>query len=324
MAKALVTGGAGFIGSHLVRHLLARGDDVTVLDNLSTGMTSNLDDVATEVRFVEGDVRDRDLVGHLMQGMDYVFHQAALPSVPRSVADPWSSNDHNVNGTLNVLLAARDACVSRVVCASSSSVYGDTPVLPKAEWMCASPLSPYAIGKYVGELYCQVFHRLYGLETVALRYFNVFGPRQNPKSEYAAVIPKFITALLNGVRPVIHGDGGQTRDFTYVENVVAANVAAATAPSRAVAGQVFNIGCGERTSVQTLFEQIRDLIGASVDPLHTNPRPGDVRDSQADITKAREAFGYEPVIGLREGLEHTVAWYVNRSDQPAEKGCTGA
>ncbi len=323
MAKTLVTGGAGFIGSNLVRHLLAHGHSVTVVDNLSSGSTANLDEVRSEICFVEGDIRDRDLMERLMQGVDYVFHQAALPSVPRSVADPWSSNDHNINGTLSVLLAARDARVGRVVYASSSSVYGDTPVLPKVESMCAGPLSPYAIAKYVGELYGQVFYRLYGLEVVALRYFNVFGPRQNPQSQYAAVIPKFITALLRGERPIIYGDGEQTRDFTYVENVVAANLAAATAPAQAVSGEVFNIGCGDRVSINRLFEQIRGLIGSAITPICSESRPGDVRDSQADIAKARRAFGYVPVVDLREGLEKTIAWYADRLGQPVGKGCEG-
>lgn len=320
MTKALVTGGAGFIGSNLVRHLLAHGHSVTVVDNLSSGSTANLDEVWSEIYFVEGDIRDRDLMERLMQGVDYVFHQAALPSVPRSVADPWSSNDHNVNGTLSVLLAARDAGVGRVIYASSSSVYGDTPILPKVESMCTKPLSPYAIAKYVGELYCQVFYRLYGLETVALRYFNVFGPRQNPQSQYAAVIPKFITALLSGERPTIHGQGEQTRDFTYVENVTVANLAAATAPAQAVSGEAFNIGCGDRVSINGLFEQIRGLIGVVITPLYSEPRPGDVRDSQADIAKARRAFDYIPAVDLHEGLERTIAWYADRLGQPIGEG----
>lgn len=319
VARSLVTGGAGFIGSNLARGLLAAGHAVVVVDNLSTGTRDNLADVAAEIEFVEGDVRDRDLMARLMRGVEWVFHQAALPSVPRSVADPWSSNDHNVNGTLSVLLAARDAGARRVVYAASSSAYGDTPTLPKRESMPATPLSPYAITKYVGELYCEAFHRLYGLETVALRYFNVFGPRQNPNSEYAAVIPKFITALLTGTTPVIHGDGEQTRDFTYIDNVVAANLAAAAAPAEAVAGRVFNLGCGGRISLNRLLRELRSITGARVEPVHTAPRPGDVRDSEADISRAAEAFGYRPEVGLEEGLRRTVAWFAERLGVPATR-----
>jgi len=305
----VVTGGAGFIGSNVVRALLVAGHEVVVVDNLSTGSRENLADVERDIHFVQGDVRDRDLMGRLLRGTDYVFHQAALPSVPRSVADPWSANDHNLNGTLSVLLAARDAGVARVVYASSSSVYGDTPVLPKRESMPATPLSPYAITKYVGELYCEAFHRLYGLETVALRYFNVFGPRQNPDSQYAAAIPRFITALLQGEPPVVYGDGEQTRDFTYVDDVVAANLAAAAAPAAAVAGRVFNIGRGTRISLNQLLQELQAIIGTHLTPVYTDQRPGDVRDSEADIAQARAAFGYAPRASLREGLECTVAWF---------------
>lgn len=312
MVKSLVTGGAGFIGSNLVSGLLEAGHDVTVVDNLSTGARANLAGFEAEIRFIAGDIRDRDLMGRLLQGVEYVFHQAALASVPRSVADPWASNDHNVNGTLSVLLAARDAGVRRVIYAASSSAYGDTAVLPKVESMPATPLSPYAIAKYVGELYSQVFHRLYGLETVALRYFNVFGPRQNPESQYAAVIPRFITALLSGEPPVIYGDGEQTRDFTYVDNVVAANLAAATAPAGAVAGRVFNIGCGDRISLNDLVRALQGIIRTDVEPSYADRRPGDVRDSQADIGEAGRAFGYKPAVGLYEGLEKTVAWFAGR------------
>lgn len=312
--RSLVTGGAGFIGSNLVRGLLAAGHEVVVVDNLSTGAHVNLADIAGDIEFAEGDVRDRELMARLMQGVDWVFHEAALPSVPRSVADPWSTNDHNINGTLSVLLAARDAGVGRVVYAGSSSAYGDTPTLPKREAMPATPLSPYAITKYVGELYCETFYRLYGLETVALRYFNVFGPRQNPESQYAAVIPRFITALLRGARPVIHGDGEQTRDFTYVDNVVAANLAAAAAPAAAVAGRVFNVGCGGRVSLNRLLAELQSIIGTGIDPVHTDSRPGDVRDSEADISRAAEAFGYRPAVGWEEGLRRTVAWFAERLD----------
>lgn len=312
LAKSLVTGGAGFIGSNLARRLLREGHEVIVVDNLSTGSYENLVEVYGDIRFVKGDIRDRELIGQLLRGVDYVFHQAALGSVPRSVADPWVSNDNNVNGTLAVLLAARDAGVKRIIYAASSSAYGDAAVLPKVETMPSTPLSPYAITKYVGELYCQVFCRLYGFQTVALRYFNVFGPRQNPQSQYAAVIPKFITALLRGESPVIYGDGEQSRDFTYVDNVVAANLAAATAPAEAVAGLVFNIGCGGRISLNNLVRELQAIIGTQVGPKHADPRPGDVRDSQADISKAHCAFGYKPDVRLRQGLELTVDWFASR------------
>ncbi len=309
MAKTLVTGGAGFIGSHLVEGLVAAGHEVVVLDNLSTGARENLDPVRGRVRFVEGDVRDAAALRPLLQGVSWVFHLAALASVPRSVADPFSSHDHNATGTLTILLAARDAGVQRFVYSASSSAYGDTETLPKVETMPARPRSPYAISKYVGELYAETFQRLYGLETVSLRYFNIFGPRQAPDSPYAAVIPKFVTALLGGEPPVVHGDGRQTRDFTFVANAVAANLGAAQAPAARVAGQVFNVGCGDRTSLLDLLGELRALIGARVATRHVEPRAGDVRDSQADIEAARRAFGYEPSVGLREGLARTVDWY---------------
>ncbi len=309
MAKTLVTGGAGFIGSHLVEGLVAAGHEVVVLDNLSTGARENLDPVRGSVRFVEGDVRDAAALRPLLQGVSWVFHLAALASVPRSVADPFSSHDHNATGTLTILLAARDAGVQRFVYSASSSAYGDTETLPKVETMPARPRSPYAISKYVGELYAETFQRLYGLETVSLRYFNIFGPRQAPDSPYAAVIPKFVTALLGGEPPVVHGDGRQTRDFTFVANAVAANLGAAQAPAARVAGQVFNVGCGDRTSLLDLLGELRALIGARVAARHVEPRAGDVRDSQADIEAARRAFGYEPSVGLGEGLARTVDWY---------------
>jgi nucleoside-diphosphate-sugar epimerase len=308
--NCLVTGGAGFIGSNLVRHLLREGAHVTVIDDLSTGSWINLGDVAGDIRFFEADIRDRERTAPLFRGIDYVFHQAAQASVPRSIEDPWTCHDANVNGTLRVLLAARDAGVRRVVYAASSSAYGDAEVLPKVETMPAAPLSPYAVTKYVGELYCHVFHRVYGLETVALRYFNVFGPWQNPESQYAAVIPKFITALLRGQSPVIHGDGEQTRDFIYVENVVAANVRAALAPAQAAAGRVFNVGCGGRISLNDLLRELHQILETRVSQTHSTERTGDVHDSQADITAAREALGYQPSVELHEGLRRTAAWFV--------------
>lgn len=327
MPKSVITGGAGFIGSNLAHYLCHQGHEVTVIDNLSTGSTENLlpeysesenEPPPNQITFVKGDVRDRVLMTELLQGADFVFHQAALPSVPRSIDDPWTSNDYNVNGTLSVLLAARDAGVRRVVYAASSSVYGNTEILPKVETMKAWPLSPYAISKHVGELYCRVFNEVYGLETVALRYFNVFGPRQRPDSAYAAAIPKFMAAFRQGKPPVVYGDGEQTRDFTYVQNVVRANLAAATAAAERVSGCIFNIGCGNRISINSLLREIKELTGSDVSPVYIEARSGDVRDSQADITAAREAFGYEPEIDLREGLRQTLAWFERRSEQPLQ------
>jgi len=307
----LITGGAGFIGSHLVERLVRDGQHVRVLDNLSTGKWENIEPFLAAVEFITGDIRDLKVVQQAVEGVDYVLHQAAVPSVPRSVKDPLVTNSANVDGTLNILIAARDAGVKRVVYASSSSVYGDTPILPKREEMRPTPRSPYAVSKLAGELYCQVFYHVYGLETVALRYFNVFGPRQDPKSQYAAVVPKFITALLRGEPPTIFGDGEQSRDFTYVENVVEANLLAAKAPG--VAGQVFNIACGERLTVNQLAAILSEIIGVNLEPEHVPPRPGDVRYSLADISKARKLLGYEVKVDVREGLEQTVKWYRSHS-----------
>lgn len=305
----LVTGGTGFIGSHLVEELVKQGQRVRVIDNLSTGKKENIKPFLEEIEFIEGDIRDLELVREVMDGIDYVLHQAAVPSVPRSVKDPLTTNSVNVGGTLNVLIAARDARVKRVVYASSSSVYGDTPVLPKQEEMKPEPRSPYAVSKLAGELYCQVSHQVYGLETIALRYFNVFGPRQDPESQYAAVVPKFITALLHGEPPTIFGDGEQLRDFTYVENVVEANLLAAKAPN--VAGEIFNIACGERITVNELARLLGEIVGVNpkLKPRYTPPRPGDVRHSLADISKAWELLAYEVKVSTREGLEQTVEWY---------------
>ncbi len=305
----LVTGGAGFIGSHLVEELVKQGEDVRVLDNLSTGKKKNIEPFLSKIEFVEGDIRELELVKKAMDGVDYVLHQAAVPSVPRSVKDPLTSNSANVEGTLNVLIAARDAGVKRVVYASSSSVYGDTPVLPKHEEMKQAPRSPYAVSKLAGELYCQAFYHVYGLETVALRYFNVFGPWQDPESQYAAVVPKFITALLHSEPPMIFGDGEQSRDFTYIENVVEANLLAAKAPG--VAAEVCNIACGERITINELARMLAEIIGVNIEPEHTPPRSGDVRDSLADISKAKRLLGYEGAVAVREGLEQTVEWYKN-------------
>jgi nucleoside-diphosphate-sugar epimerase len=306
VARNLVTGGAGFIGSAIVRELLARGERPRVLDNFSTGRRENLADVLQRIDLVEGDLRDPAAVAAACQGVDCVFHEAALPSVPRSLERPQDSNDVNVTGTLNLLVAARDAKVRRVVYAGSSSAYGNTPVLPKVETMVPNPLSPYAVAKLAGELYCSVFSRNYGLETVTLRYFNVFGPRQDPTSPYAAVIPKFLRAIARGESPVIHGDGTQSRDFTYVDNVVAANLLAATAPG--VSGEVMNVACGERVTLLDLHAQLCALLGSKLQPRFGPPRAGDVQHSLADIGKARRMLDYAPVVSFAEGLRRLERW----------------
>lgn len=308
MARYIVTGGAGFIGSHIAETLTDQGHQVVVLDDLSTGHEHNLAGFRDRIEFIEGSITDASLLKEIMPGTDVVFHQAALASVPRSVANPVASNEVNVTGTLQVFLAARDAGVKRVVYAASSSAYGDTEVLPKQEDMPGRPLSPYAITKYVNELYGAVFTRIYGLPTIGLRYFNVFGPRQDPKSQYAAVIPLFITRFLTGEAPIIHGDGGQTRDFTFIENVVQANLKAAAAGDEAD-GLVYNVACGDRISVKELCWKIRDLIGTDVEPVHSETRVGDVRHSLADISRAAEKLGYDPQVDLAAGLERTVRWY---------------
>ena len=306
--RVVVTGGAGFIGSNLVIRLVELGYDVTVLDNLSTGKLDNLAAVSGRVLVVQGDIRDEKAVRAVMDRVDVVFHQAALPSVPRSIAAPVESNAVNVDGTLNILAAARSASVRRVVYASSSSVYGDAPELPKREETAGVPRSPYAVSKLAAELYCRVFTHVYGLETVSLRYFNVYGPRQNPDSEYAAVVPRFIRALLHGDPTEIYGDGEQTRSFTFITDVVDANLKAATA--RNVAGEAFNIAGTERTSLNELHRQIRELVGAdpSSAPRHTEERAGDIKHSYADLAKAKRLLGYAPRVGLAEGLQATVQW----------------
>jgi nucleoside-diphosphate-sugar epimerase len=305
MASYLVTGGAGFIGSHLSEELIRRGHRVRVVDNLITGKRRNLDHIPA-VEFVEGDLADRDVAARVVTGMDYVLHQAAIPSVPRSVKDPATSHRANVDASLNVLLAARDAGVRRLVYAGSSSVYGDTPTLPKREDMPPNPLSPYALQKLVSEQYGQMFTRLYGFETVTIRYFNVFGPRQDPGSPYSGVISLFATALIEGRSPVIYGDGEQTRDFTYVSNVVDGVLRACEAPK--AAGEVINVATGGRISLNELLRTMNRIVGTSLKALHQESRPGDVRDSQADITKAYELLGYKPIVALEEGLKHTLAW----------------
>lgn len=303
----LVTGGAGFIGSHLVEALLEQGAAVRVLDNFSTGHRANLAPFQHDIECIEGDLRDTETVQRAVKGVTYVLHQAALPSVPRSVQDPLTSHHCNITGTLNLLIACRDAGVQRVVYASSSSVYGDSQELPKHEAMVQKPKSPYAVSKLAAEQYCQAFYTVYGLETVALRYFNVFGPRQDPHSPYAAVIAKFITCMLQSEAPVIHGDGMQSRDFTYVANNVKANLLAAKAPG--VGGQVFNIACGQRYTLLELVEAINHIIGTNLQPRHMESRTGDVRHSEAAIQAAQHCLGYTPVATFYEGLERTVAWY---------------
>jgi nucleoside-diphosphate-sugar epimerase len=303
----LVTGGAGFIGSHIAEALVKRGDRVRVLDNLSTGKRKNLAHIAGEIEFVEADIRDYAATRQAMEEVSIVFHEAAIPSVPRSISEPQLNHDNNINGTFNVLQAAHEAEVKRVIFAASSSAYGETEVLPKQEEMLPSPLSPYAVAKLVGEYYCQVFTRVYGLETVCLRYFNVFGPRQDPSSPYSGVISKFITALLNGRAPMIYGDGEQSRDFTYVDNVVAANLQAAEALG--AAGQVMNLGLCERTTLNQLLGELQRIIGTSLTPQYEDARAGDIRHSLADITRAEELLGYRPTVGLAEGLRRTVEWY---------------
>jgi nucleoside-diphosphate-sugar epimerase len=302
----LVTGGAGFIGSHLATALVERGERVRVVDNLSTGKRANLAHVADRLEFLEGDLADLDVARRAVAGCDVVLHQAAIPSVPRSVEDPVTSNRANIDATLNVLVASRDAGARRVVYAASSSAYGDTPTLPKREDMPTRPLSPYALQKLVGEQYMQMFTRLYGLETVCIRYFNVFGPRQDPSSPYSGVISVFTNALIEERSPTVYGDGEQTRDFTYVDNVVDGVLRACSAP--AASGEVINVATGGRVSLNALFRAIRDLTGARVEATYAPPRAGDVRDSQADIGKARRLLGYEPSVTFEEGLRRTLAW----------------
>jgi UDP-glucose 4-epimerase len=307
---ALVSGGAGFIGSNLVEALVGGTHRVRVLDNLSSGKRDNLSGLGGEIELVEGDIRSYHTVREAVEGIDVVFHEAALPSVPRSVRDPISSNGVNVDGTLNLLYAAKDAGVKRFVYASSSSVYGDTPELPKHEEMTPNPQSPYAVSKLAAEHYCRVFATLYGLETVALRYFNVFGPRQDPGSQYSAVIPKFIEAMLNGRQPVIYGDGEQTRDFTFVSNVVDANLRAANAACRN--GLAMNCACHDRISLNQLAAEINTLLGSSLDPVYEMPRLGDIKHSVASIELAAREIGYAPSVDFKTGLRKTIDWYRER------------
>jgi UDP-glucose 4-epimerase len=307
MAKYLVTGGCGFIGSNIAEYLVAQGDEVRILDNLTTGKRENIAAFAQHVEFIEGSLLDKAVVEKAVRGVDYVLHQAALPSVPRSIEDPETSNRVNVEGTVILLRACTQAGVKRVVYAASSSAYGDQPTLVKSENLLPRPKSPYAVSKLAGEYYMQAFSACYGLETVSLRYFNVFGPRQDPTSQYSAVIPKFITAMLRGQRPTIYGDGTQTRDFTFVLNNVLANIAAAEAPG--VSGRVFNIACGTSYSLLDLVSEINAILGTSIEPEFAPPRAGDVRHSLADISSAQEALGYKVVVDFREGLRRTIEWY---------------
>jgi len=305
--KYLITGGAGFIGSNIAIEILRRGDQVRILDNFATGRKQNIDAVTGKFELVEGDIRDFWTVVEAMQGVDYVLHQAALPSVVRSVKNPLTSNAVNIDGSLNVLEAARQAAVKRVVFACSSSVYGESPTLPKVETMKTDPLSPYAVSKLAGEEYCKVYHRLYGLETVALRYFNIFGPRQDPDSQYSAVIPRFIKAVLMGQQPVIYGDGEQSRDFTYIGNAVSANLIACTAPN--AVGKAYNIACGQRFTLNQTLAFIQEILGKRVPTKYVDPRPGDIRHSLADIEAAKRELGYTVDFDFKTGLKETVAWF---------------
>src|SRR6184192_134386 len=311
----LITGIAGFIGSSLAHALVERSETVRGIDNFSTGQRENLADIAGRI-----DVRELDLsqpakaLDEACRGVDYILHQAALPSVPRSVKDPESSNRANVNGTLNLLIAAKaayeqDRRLKRIVYAGSSSAYGDTPTLPKHEEMLPNPISPYAVAKLAGELYMQSFYRCYGLETVTLRYFNVFGPRQDPTSQYSGVMSKFITAMLRGEQPTIYGDGTQSRDFTFIENVVSANLLTCQAPAEKVAGKVFNIACGDRVDLNQTFAALKKIIGYKGEAAYDAPRAGDIKHSLADISRAKQALGFKVLVGFEEGLRRTVEWY---------------
>jgi len=312
VANVLVTGGAGFIGSNLTQALLERGHSVRILDDFSTGRRENLilDKEYASLEVVEGDIRELSTCQKAMNHMEYVFHQAALPSVQRSVEDPKTSNEVNAGGTLNILLVVREEGVKRLIYASSSSVYGDTSSLSKHEGMPPDPLSPYALQKYIGEQYCRLFYQLYGFETISLRYFNIFGPKQDPNSIYSAVIPKFIDALLQGRPPIIFGDGEQSRDFTYIENVVQANLLAMSVPS--LRGETVNIACGERTSLNQLLNALKKVLGSTLSPVYQAPRQGDVRHSLADIRKGKEILNYEPTVAVERGLEKTVDSFQNQ------------
>ncbi len=307
MSLCLVTGGAGFIGSHIVRGLLAKGHHVRVLDDLSTGKEENLREVVTAIEFVAGDIRDMPTVERAMRGVEVVFHLAARASVPRSIEEPRAANEVNVSGTLNLLIAAKDAGVRRFVYSASSSAYGDTPTMPKTVDMRPEPLSPYAVSKLAAEHYCAVWWRVYGLQSISLRYFNVFGPRQAPGGPYAAVIPAFVSRMLRGQSPIVYGDGEQSRDFCFIENVVNANLLAAEVPE--VHGEVVNVACGERTTLNEIVADLNKLLGTNIQPEYQPPRAGDVRHSLADISAAQRLLGYQPRIMFPEGLRRSIEWY---------------
>lgn len=310
MAKYLVSGGAGFIGSHIAETLVNRGQEVRILDNFSTGKKENLESFLDRIELIEEDIRDINSCKLAVKGIGFVLHQAALTSVPESVEDPLSTNDINITGTLNLLIAARDAGVKRFVFASSSAVYGDDPEPQKSETMRGRILSPYALSKLIGEKYCQLFSDIYGLSTVCLRYFNIFGPRQDPHSQYAAVIPAFINKMIKGERPTIFGDGDQSRDFTYVTNVVEGNIMAVEADN--VSGEAINLACGDRITVNFLFEKICLNLKKDIKPIYEKPRQGDIRHGFADILKAKKKLKYEPIISFDEGLVNTIRWYKDR------------
>ena len=307
MAHYLVTGGAGFIGSHIVRRLIADGHRVRVLDNLSTGNMDKLADVIDRVEFIEGDLRQEADCRAACAGVEMVFHEAALPSVPRSVEDPQTFHANNIDGTFQLFLAAKEAGCRRIIYAASSSAYGDQPTQPKRETMLPAPLSPYALNKLVGEYYARVFYESYGLETISLRYFNVFGPHQDPESQYAAAIPAFVSAILKGEQPLIYGDGEQTRDFTHIDNVVEANMLAAVA--KTTRGQVINVACGQSVTINQVINTINKLLGTDLKPRYTPPRAGDVMHSLADVTLAREVIGFEPHLMFEDGLARAIEWY---------------
>jgi nucleoside-diphosphate-sugar epimerase len=316
VGRYLVTGGAGFIGSSLARALLARGDDVRVIDNFSSGKQENVADlIAMGARFqlLEGDILDDRALGRAIEGVEAIFHEAAIPSVPKSMAEPLENHAANATGTLRVLDRARRAGVRRVVYAASSAAYGDDPRLPKVESMVPAPISPYGASKLAGELYMQVYAQGFGLETVCLRYFNVFGPRQDPQSEYAAVIPKFITVALAGKQPRIFGDGSQSRDFCFIDNIIEANFKAMSAPAAGVSGRVFNIACGQATDLNQVVALIGDVLGRRIDPIHEAARSGDIKHSWADITAARQQLGYTAAVSFAEGLKRTVDWYKSQA-----------
>ena len=310
MKRYLVTGGAGFIGSHIAEELMERGHKVRIVDNFLTGKRENIASFLDKIELIEGDIRDFSLCKRASDGVDFVLHQAALPSVPRSIEDPLMTNEINVKGTLNLLLASRDAGVKKFVFASSSSVYGDDPRLPKKEGEEGAPLSPYAISKLVGEMYCQVFSQIYSLSTVCLRYFNIFGPRQDPYSQYSAVIPNFINKMVKGESPTIFGDGEQSRDFTYVANVVEANKLAVEAKD--VSGEILNIACGERTTVNSLVIEINQILKRDIKAIYDKSRPGDVMHSYADISEAENVLKYKPLVSFTEGLKRTIHKYMDK------------